>query len=272
MPNAKDITSASQTGMPKFLLTGSPGSGKTTQALTLPGRTFAYLFDPSSLSSLRGHDIDYEMFVPSVVSLAVRSLKKDVGDPIKRTIIDADKIYTAWEKDFEDKISSKYFEKNDITNMLFDSFTTFGDIVMDRVQAINGRTGQWPQQDDWTAQMNTIRNVVRTITGQMNLTLVCTGHERTLQDELTKRIINEVMLTGQLKAKLPLLFSDIWHMEVSMKDGKPRYTAQTIPDKLNPTCRTSFRGLEQFVDVTIENWKTPTVYGIGKLMKAHGLV
>lgn len=269
MPNAKDLD-LNELGMPKFLLTGYPGSGKTTQALTLPGKTFAYLFDPSAVSALRGFDIEFETFVPKVVSLAVRSLTKDKGDPKHLKHVDADKIYNAWEEDFESKIESGFFA--DYNNILFDSFTTFGDVVMDRVLSINNRTGQWPQQDDWTAQMNTIRNVVRTITGQMGLTLICTGHEQIVQDDLTKRVVNEIILTGQLKAKLPLLFSDIYHMEVAMKDGKPRFTAQTIPDRENRRCRTSFRGLSQYEDVTIEDFNQPQDYGLGRLMRDNGLV
>jgi GTPase SAR1 family protein len=46
MANAKD---AHATSTPKILLLGDTGAGKTTQVLTLPGRKFAYLFDPKSL-------------------------------------------------------------------------------------------------------------------------------------------------------------------------------------------------------------------------------
>ncbi|KKL07321.1 hypothetical protein LCGC14_2587250, partial [marine sediment metagenome] len=46
MPNAKDNPDI---GKAKFLLLGPTGSGKTSQILTLPGKTFCYLFDPSSL-------------------------------------------------------------------------------------------------------------------------------------------------------------------------------------------------------------------------------
>lgn len=270
MPNAKELTDISDMGLPKFLLTGGIGSGKTTQLLTLPGKTFAYFFDPAALSAVRGFDIDYEIFVPKVVSLAAQSLTKGKGDPKKMQIVDAHKIYTQWEADFEGKIEKKWFEQNGITNIAIDSFTTFADVVMDRILEINGRSGQWPQQDDWTAQMNTLRNVIRTITGQMGMICVCTGHEELIQDELTHRVQNQIILTGKLKAKIPLLFSDVWHLEGNVgADGKYKYTAQTRPDTRNPSLRTSFRGLDMMYDVTIGDFKNPKAFGIGALISKH---
>ena len=266
MPNAKELTETGL-GKPKFLLSGASGSGKTAQFLTLPGKTFLYLFDPSSLSTIRGFDVEYEMFVPKVASLSTRSLSKDVGDPKKLKVVDAHEIYLAWEKDIEAKMESGFFDTFD--NIGFDSFTTFSDIVMDRVLHLNSRTGQWPQQDDWTAQMNGMKNVVRTLTGQMDLTLICTAHEDLVQDELTHRVMNQIILTGKLRQKIPILFSDVWHLECQIVEGKAKYIAQTKPDKMNPSCRTSFRELDQFNDVTIRDWNSPKEYGIGALLKKH---
>ena len=266
MPNAKDLD-LTKLGKPKFLLVGSTGSGKTSQILTLPGKTFAYLFDPSSLSTLRGFDIEYEMFVPEVVNLAAHSLTKDKGDQ-KTQIAGAHEVYKKWESDYEEKAKKGFF--TNIDNILFDSFTTFADIVMDRILYINNRAGRWPQQDDWTAQMSTIRNVVRTLTGQQGMVLVCTAHDQIRQDEVTTRILNQIMLTGQLRAKLPLLFSDIWHMSCDSKKDVIKYTAQTRPDFMNPTVRCSFQDLDMFHDVTIGDWKNPQNFGIGKLLKNRG--
>ena len=48
----------------KILMLGTAGTGKTTQILTLPRPTFIYIFDPNALESLKGHDIDYKLFLP----------------------------------------------------------------------------------------------------------------------------------------------------------------------------------------------------------------
>jgi hypothetical protein len=265
MYNAKDVNIA-DLGKPKVLLVGGPGTGKTSQFLTLPGKSFAYLFDPSAINSLRGFDVDFEMFVPSVVNLGIQSLTKGKGDPISKTS-DAHQVYNEWEKDYEAKVKDNFFAEYD--NILIDSFTTFADIIMDRVLFINGREGRWPQQDDWTAQMGTMRNVVRTFTGQHNLTLVCTAHDQFKQDDQTKRMINQIMLTGQLRTKLPLLFSDMFHLECATKANKSIYQMQTKPDRLNPSVRTAYKDLDQFIDVTIEDWSKPTQYGLGKILQDH---
>jgi len=78
-PNAKDAELSSQTSI--FAL-GEIGAGKTSQIATLPGRKFAYLFDPNALNSLSGHDVDYEEYNVNAMDLdlSIKSLKKDVGD------------------------------------------------------------------------------------------------------------------------------------------------------------------------------------------------
>lgn len=263
MPNAKDATE-NEVGKPKFLLVGSPGSGKTTQLATLPGKTFTYFFDPSALASIRGFDIEYEEFVPTKLNLGALSLAKGKGDP--KTKADAPDVYVAWEKDFEKKLDSGFFD--DYDNIGFDSFTTFSDIVMDRILYINGRPGQWPQQDDWGAQMETIRNVVRTLVA-LNKVLLFTAHDEFKQDEVSSRMQNVILLTGKLRTKIPLLFSDIFHMECASNAKGFKYQAQTRPDRMNPAVRCTFRGLEMYEDMTVQDWNNPTAYGIGRLLKGR---
>jgi hypothetical protein len=263
MPNAKDIN-INEVGKPKLLLVGSGGAGKTSQIVTLPGRTFAYFFDPSALSTVRGFDLDYEMFIPSSVDMAAKSLAKDKGKDKSSGKEDASEVYVRWEKDFETRTKDGYWDS--IDNIILDSFTTFSDVVMDRILKLNGRPGQFPQQDDWTAQMSTIMNVVRTIAG-MNKLLLCTAHDNFKQDEATSRMQNVLMLTGQLRVKVPLLFSEILHLEHIADAKGSSYRIQTRPDRMNPNVRTSMRGLEMYEDVTITDWKNPTKHGLGKLLR-----
>ncbi len=262
--NAKDATK-DEVGRPKILLVGSTGSGKTSQFLTLPGKTFVYIFDPSALSTLRGHDITYQIFIPKLINLAAQSLSKGKGDPVKPT--DAPDIYINWETDFEKKNKEKFFD--DYDNICFDSFTTFSDMVMDRILKINGRTGQFPQRDDWGAQMQTIGNAVRTFAA-MNKTLIFTAHDEFKQDDATSRMQNVIMLTGRLRVKMPLLFSEIYHCDCASTAKEIKYQIQTRPDRMNPTIRCTFRNLDMFEDVTIEDWNNPKKYGIGKILKDQG--
>jgi len=261
VPNAKDVTDE-DIGKPKFLLIGSTGSGKTTQILTLPGKTFVYIFDPSALATLKGYDIDYEEFVPTRMNLGAVSLSKGKSDPITQKM-DQGLIYNLWATDADKKEAEGFFD--DYDNICFDSFTTFSAIVMDRVLKLNGREGQFPQQDDWAGQMQTITNVVRQFIG-MNKILLFTAHDQFKQDKASSRMQNVIMLTGQLRVSLPLLFSEIWHTDCASTANLEKFQIQTRPDRLNPTIRCTYKGLDMFHDMTIKDWDKPQDYGIGKLL------
>ena len=259
MPNAK---TAGDTAKHKFLLLGDTGSGKTTQLLTLPGKKFAYLFDPNAILSLKGHDVDYEEFQPDRLNLSVKSLKKDVGD--KTTAFKND-LYVDWEKDFNDKLNQGYFDAFDV--IAFDSATTFLDLIMDRILTINGRAGSWPQQDDYGPQMLAFTNVCRSLMA-MDKVIFMTGHLEVKQDQLTQRIFRTPMMTGRLRTKIPLLFSDIFICEAE-NDGRGKVThkIQTAPDRMTTTVRTSIKGMAAIEDVTVDFTKPLEGQGVGRFLK-----
>ena len=260
MPNAKDLK---QPDKHLFLVLGGTGSGKTTQFLTLPGRKFMYLFDPNAVNSVAGHDVEFEQFLPDRLNLAVSSLKKGVADkPATRITNNA---YVEWERDFEKRLASGFF--NDFDAIAFDSCTTLLDMIMDRVLTLNGRPGQWPNQDDYGPQMNTFTNIVRTATS-LGKTVWFTGHIEPRKDEVTGRLFNTPLLTGRLKAKLPLLFSDIYIAEATAdREGRVRYTLQTVPDRLNPLARCTVPGMQPRHNVTLDFSKPLTEQGLGALLQ-----
>lgn len=263
MANAKEINRNEGT-KEKFFLIGETGSGKTAQFLTLPGRKFIYVFDPSALNTLQGHDLEYESYCPDLLPLGAQSLTKGKSEGTKTGAAKEPTTYLEWEKDVESKLASGYFNQFDVIG--FDSFTTFSDILMDRILWLNGRPGQQPQQDDWAAQMISIRNVVRTLTS-LDKTLFFTGHVDLKQDEQTKRMVNQLLLTGQLRARLPLLFSEIYFCECRSSQSEIKYVIQTRPDRLNPKIRSTIRGLDMYHDVTIGDWSKPEDYGLGKVLR-----
>lgn len=260
MPNASNAT---QDTAHRFLILGDTGSGKTTQLLTLPGKKFAYLFDSNALLSLRGYDIDYEEFLPDRLNLNVHSLSKDKGGDKVTSF--KNNLYQEWQKDFEDRLNDGFFDAYDVIAM--DSATTFLDLVLDRITTINGRAGQWPQQDDYGPQMMAFTNVCRTLIS-MGKTVYMTGHMEMKQDELSKRIFRQPMMTGRLRTKIPLLFSDIFIAEAE-NDGKGKihHKLQTVPDRITTTVRTSIKGLEPFEDVTLDFSKPMEEQGLGLILK-----
>ena len=262
MPNAKDFKMGSE----KILAVGPGGGGKTAGFRTLPGKGFAYIFDPNALNTLQGDDIDYEEFTPEHLNLNAIALKAGIRDTA--TTPPEPFTYVDFEADFSHRLQNNGFK--DYDKILFDSMTTFSDIVMDRIMHLNGRFGKWPEQADWTATMNTITNVIRTLTSIPGKTIYVTGHIEFKQDEASGRMQNILSLIGRLRNKLPLLFSEIWQFTADTdNEGKTVFLVQTKPDRYSPYLRSSIQGLAPFEDVTIpaDRWKDPKGLGIGALLK-----
>lgn len=260
MPNAME---AKQESVHRFLILGDTGSGKTTQFLTLPGKKFAYLFDSNAILSLRGNDLDYEEFLPDRLNLNISSLSKEKGGD--KITAHKNDMFLDWQKDFENKLAANFFDP--YSAIAIDSATTLLDLIMDRILTINGRAGQWPQQDDYGPQMTTFTNICRTFTS-MGKTIYMTGHLEVKQAEGSAKMLRLPMMTGRLRTKIPLLFSDILVAEVQ-NDGKGKmsHTLQTVPDRVTTTIRTSIRGLSPFEDVSLDFNKPLEEQGLGLILK-----
>ena len=122
--------------------------------------------------------------------------------------------------------------------------------------------GQQPAMDDWAAQLNTIENTIRKVTS-LPKTVYITAHDNLMQDDLTKKIVNELVLTGQLKTRIPMLFSDI--LKFQCEDEK--FSMLTQPDRYNIKIRRSLPNLDAVMDVTIQDFGAPQNFGLGRLIK-----
>lgn len=265
MQNAKDLSGLNHLS---FLFVGGPGSGKTSLYWTLPGKGFIYIFDPNSLASLEGLDVDYEIFSPDLLDINVHPLSsKKSSDKVVRP--SEPKAYIRFEETLDRHLAEGFLERYDWIGM--DSFTTFSDAVMDRVSYMNDRFGKQPEQADWSAQMMVIQGVARSITHRNKL-FVATAHEEYKQDEKTKIILAQPWLTGRLKIRLPLLFSNIYR---TVSD-QGQYFIQTSPAGMHKYMRSSLKGLAGEVEVTIpvdpstRRFVNPQDHGIGRLMKDTG--
>lgn len=265
MPNAKDMH---QPTLHKFFVAGPIGSGKTSGFLTLPGRKFAYLFDANAILTLQGYDIDYEEFLPEDVSLKITSLSRETTAKLKpgeRPPKESGaELYTRWEEDFEQKCDSGFFDSYDC--IMFDSSTTFLDLIMDRVLAINGRAGQWPNQDDYGPQMLAFSKIVRRA-ASLRKSIYFTGHVELRQDDVSKRVQQEFMLTGKLRTKIPLLFSEvlITGTQMDKTSGAVNHTVQTVADREFPNVRCTLKHARPKEVVTVDWTKDPVGQGLGGL-------
>jgi len=247
---------------------GGIGVGKTLQFLTLPGKKFAYLFDPNAVDQLRHSDVDCEEFVPDVtdIDLAVKTLKKGVED--KSAFKKQPTTYVEWEEDFEKKLTAKFFDKYDWVMM--DSHTTFSEIVMDRVQFLNGRLGKQPEQADWAAEMNVCKNVYRVMSTMSGLYV--TVHTESYRDELTGKVSGKLIMTGRSRFRIPLRFAHIFGFKTdSDAKGNPQWLMRTTVDREFNTIRTSIRDLAPEEDVTLDFKKPLEGQGLGGILeRAYG--
>ena len=266
----KKASTVQRHSKPSFLMLGKTGSGKTTQFLTLPGKKLIYLFDPNAMATLAGHEVDYLEFLPSRIPLQVTSLNKNVNERNSRKVQETigrlgKELYDSFEEHLEEMLSSGGFDQYDAIG--FDSCTTLLEMIMDAILYLNGRPGQWPGQDDWGPQMLTFTKIVRQMTS-IGKAVYFTAHLQQTQDEVTKSVSNQPLLTGQLKTKIPLLFSEILVAEAGADSrGNVSYTVQTRQDRRNDICRTSLRDVQFKENVTLDFADPLEQQGLGKLYR-----
>lgn len=278
MPNAREM----QVSKPNFLLLGAVGAGKTPSMCSLPGKKFIYNFDPGGLESVRGLDVDYEEFLPKEVSTKMAGGKGDVKSSVSDTIPPlSQRVYNLWEADFEARLDMGWFTdptkeykglKGGIDVLGFDSASTWTDMIIEELQMRSNRVGLPPDfEHEFHTAMNLIGRIMRAATS-LGISVVMCVHERPVKDAVTQRLISELMLVGQLRQKLPMLFSEIYHLESRNEGGKTRYKVLTRPDSIYQTCRTRIgRGIfDTWEDVTID-WSKPIEgQGLAALMKKAG--
>lgn len=258
MANAKDaIISAKH----RILILGDTGAGKTTQFLTLPGKKYVHIFDQNALLTLRGHDIEYDEYMPDPIGMAVSSMAKGKADSQG---LRSSEAYMKFEREFNERLTNGFFDQFDWIG--FDGATTLLDLIMDRVLTINGRYGTWPHQDDHGPVMVAFTNICRNLTA-MGKNVYMTGHMETRQDQVTKKIETRPMMTGRLVVKIPLLFSDVFVAEgTTDAQGKSTHRIQTKPTQDIKTVRTSIKGLEVYEDVTIDYDQPLEGQGLGGIL------
>ena len=263
----------------KFMIVGQAGSGKSKLATTLPGRTFAWVFDPSAETAYAGCDwIDYSSYKLDLLDLTPYSLSKEANARVQKIgVAQAPTAYTDFAKDFNEAWSTKLYDSYD--NIILDSATSFQDAAMDAVLWNNKRFGKVPQQDDYPAQMALFLRNMRSLTSlEKNIYVIF--HDTLEQDGATKKMTYIPIITGKNRAKVPNLFNHLLRCSAKQERNnvtnkmEPHYLIQTTPDSYCPGVRTAFEGLDTFHDVTIPQgqFKNARNFGLGTLMKGESNV
>lgn len=266
MPNAKDNAGLEPQ---RILVLGNAGSGKTTQIMTLPGKKFAYIFDPNSLQSLRGADIDYEQFTitPKELDPMLKGFNKgsksDTVGGAKPEPIQMLRWVEHWNKAF----AEKFFDPYDW--LIMDSLSLFRSILMQRQKFLNGRYGDIEDLSDYRIAGNKLVEIMQTVAALPNLNIYCTGHLNEFQDEKTQRVKTQIDLPGSARRGLPLIFTNIWESR-STSESKQEYILLTKAEPRGfQEIRTTIKGLAPVENVTIADFTKPEASGIGALLTKH---
>ena len=249
-----------------ILVVGDSGSGKSTLIRTLPGRTFVYIFDPNSLSSLRGADLDYEEWLPDIFELdtTIKRFNKNAMTADQPTSKREPRVYVDWCEDIAKKAEDKFFDNYDW--VAFDSITLLQKACHDRQSFINNRYGQVEEIADYRIVGSKISDLIRSATSE-KINTYFTGHLDTWQDDRTKIITVQLALSGSAKKQVPLVMSNIWLAECKSTEKEIKHIVQTRPaDRGLQTIRSSIRGLEMYEEVTIRDFDSPQQSGVAALL------
>ena len=261
-------------GIRNYLAVGFAGGGKTSLFCTIPGRKFMHVFDPNTLKTIRGQDIDYVEFKPDLLPMDIISLEGRISSKQISQITDKPVVWEEFSEFFEESFRSGFYDKYDVIG--FDGATMLQAAGLQQIAYTNGRYGKWPQEDDYAPVMQAIENSFINIT-QMRKSIFLSAH---LEDKDTRErgsrnstSFTRLVLLGRLRTRIPMLFSEILVCSCqSMKEEKSNevselFEVQTRPNDAYKTVRCTIRGLGFYEDVTIRDWSRPEKYGIGNLLK-----
>jgi hypothetical protein len=252
-----------------FLLVGPGGSGKTFQFRTLPGKKFAWVFDPNALASLAGQDIEY---FDGVVDISGKGAPtKDVGALLKSGTDTAFDIYTRFWNDFRDKQVKGFFD--DYQAFLFDGLTGWGAIVEDVVLRQLGKPTGEIEKREWSQYHKELSKPLRDIAAlvaENGKSLLVTAHRRQKMDQAGEKLLStDISVTGQSRNIVPIHFANIMFTTSEGDSKGVRYFAYTKRSEIIGDARMSdaLSHLPMKIELTVADTTKPTDYGLGKLIK-----
>ena len=265
MPNAKELIEKGS--IERILMRGSIGTGKTMQFLTLPGKKFLYVFEASSFNTIQGYDVTYEAYLAEKLNITVKAIPK--GLKIGEGVLSKDsrlkaQAYAQFEEHFHTSLDNGYFDQFDTIGL--DSITSIADIMLDDILARDGRMEYPPVLNDYNILKTQIARLLRALCALDKLLFV-TAHTMYRQtNEASRKLLNEILIPGDLQVRAPLLFSTVLQTYYETTTSGKKFMVQSVIDNHNENLKSSIPGLLNHHDVTIENLNNPQASGLGKLI------
>lgn len=202
-PNAKNVTAESE--YMKILLVGSPGTGKSVFASTMPEPGFVFDFSGGILI-YRGKDFDYEQYPISAIGWA------------------------KYEKDFmqvkKDVLANKY------ETVVVDDCTGLIDVAMERALSLDPKRNA-AGGPLWNVHYQMVRNLIEGKFRQMMAwpcNLVIIAHMDIVKDDETGAVLEiKPFITGQLSVRLPGYFDEVYYTSTTKVGEKVDWWLQTVP-------------------------------------------
>jgi len=199
----------------RLILLGEYGSGKTCAIRTCRSPILIDSFDPSGTESA--------LLTPDIESHRILRMTK-----FEKEQPDNPKVFQEYQSHFTRLKASGIFNK--IGTYCIDSLTTLGDAVMYKVMVNTGLSAlDVPEQRHYLKQQLYLINIVKNWT-TLPCDVVATGHLLPEKDEKRGRIVYNMMITGKLTVKVPLLFQEIYIMHATRVQGGMEYKFQTSSD------------------------------------------
>ena len=250
----------------RILLVGPPGSGKSSQIWTLPGKKFAYIFDANTVPTIKGCDVDYEMFLPQPgeVDTSLKGFSRGSKSDKPRKRLEPT-VYRDWEDDWNERDEAKFFASYDW--LIIDSITSLSHAIMARILFLNGRYGDLEERSDYMVGGSKLSDIFTAISG-MPINVFATGHTRVYEDDKTQKIEAQLNLPGRARQILPMTFTDTWLTTTRENDEhEVRHFVRTKPENRGfKGIRCTIPNLDIEEDVMIEDYDKATSYGIGALL------
>lgn len=259
MPNMQDAQPTNS-----FLLVGPAGSGKTFQFRTLPGKKFAWVFDPNARAALAGLDIEYIDLVPDIGGKSAGASAVDILKTGAETSV---AVWKRFRADFRERLVSGYFDTVD--SVLLDGLTGLVKVCEEFVLAehlkrpagiLEGREYQFLTRE--------VSDALRDIASLGKNFLAC-AHRNTIYDQAGLKTTGvEIGVPGKLRQVVPIYFANIMFSVAESTSTTTKYSAWIRQNAIIGDARMAdcFSGLDAKIDMTVTDRSRPETFGLGKLL------